>query len=399
MSIAALVTLAALPWLLVPLVLLRPLYVSRSALSLEDYPAVVPHAPAFVSVVIPARNEARNIESCVRCILASTWPHFEIVVVDDHSSDRTGDIARRLEHEDSRVHVANAPDLPAEWFGKQWACHTGALHARGATLLFTDADTRHGTELLARSMNAMRLRAADLLSVGGTQTLETFWERLLQPHIFAMILARFGSPELMSRSTNPYHKLANGQFMLMRRETYNATGGHTAVRSHVAEDLRMAQEWTRQGFSVQLVPGLDHMSTRMYHGFREIASGWGKNIYAAGRDTLPLGPMGRTVLRLLYPAPLLWEIVPAAAIIAALSGIVSPAAGLWGAIAYVATSTYWLVMHRLMRAPLPYAFLHPLASLSVFGIFARAAWKGDRVEWKGRGYMSQSSIERRGTRI
>jgi chlorobactene glucosyltransferase len=308
--------------------------------------------------------------------------------VNDHSADGTGDIARGIAREDARVRVVDAPDLPEGWFGKQWACHTGTLAARGAALVFTDADTRHSAQLLARSMNAMRVRGADLFSVGGLQALDTFWERLLQPHVFAMIVARYGSPERMSRSTNPYHKLANGQFILVRRETYVAAGGHEAVRSHVAEDLRMAQQWTRQGLSVQLVPGLDYMTTRMYHGLREIALGWGKNIYAAGRSTLALGPVGRAVLRATFPAPALWEIAPAGLAIASLFRAASPAVAVWGAIAYGCTTTYWLVMHHVMRAPLRYAFLHPIAALAMFGIFARAAWRGDRVEWKGREYRS-----------
>ncbi|HVT40518.1 MAG TPA: glycosyltransferase [Gemmatimonadaceae bacterium] len=385
MSVAALVALAALPWLLVPAALLWPL---RHGKSLDDYPARPPRDAPLVSVIVPARDEARNIEACVRSILRSTWPRFEVIVVNDHSTDGTGDIARRIAHEDPRVRAMDAPELPRGWFGKQWACHTGARAARGAAFVFTDADTRHSAELLARSVNAMKERGADLFSVGGLQALDTFWELLLQPHVLAMIVARFRSPERMSRSTNPYHKLANGQFILVRRETYVATGGHEAVRSHVAEDLQMAQQWTRAGLSVQVVPGVDYMTTRMYHGFREIALGWGKNIYAAGRTTLPLGKMGRTVLRATFPAPALWEIMPAALGVASLFGAVSPAVGAWGAISYVFTTTYWLVMHHVMRVPLRYAFLHPLAALAMFGIFARAAWKGDRVEWKGRVYTS-----------
>ncbi|MFI5311159.1 MAG: glycosyltransferase [Gemmatimonadales bacterium] len=386
MSAPAVAVLAALPWVLLPAAVLWQLHGTRSL----DESSAVPFAdPPLVSIVIPARDEARNIEACMRSVLSSSWPAIELIVVDDQSTDRTGEIARGVAAADAPVRVIENPVLPAGWFGKQWACHNGARAARGTFLLFTDADTRHGPELLTRSMHAMRARGADLLSVGGSQVMVTFWERLLQPHIFALLIARYGNTERVSRSTNPYSKIANGQFMLMRRDAYERTGGHEAVRSHVAEDLRMAQEWCRLGFSVQLVEGLDHMSTRMYHGFGEIARGWGKNLFAAGRDTISLGRAGRAALRIAFPLPALWEIVPAAVAVAALFGAVSPAAGAWGAIAYAASALYWVVLHHLMRAPLPYALLHPLASLAIFGIFTRAAWKGGKVEWKGREYISR----------
>lgn len=213
MSTPLLVALAALPWVLLPLAVLWQLRGSRT---LDEYPAEPPSDAPLVSVVIPARNEGRNIDACLRSVLGSTWPAFEVIVVDDHSADGTGDLARRAAAADPRVLVIENPDLPAGWFGKQWACHNGARAARGAFLLFTDADTRHGPELLARSMNAMRVRGADLFSVGGAQVMETFWERLVQPHIFSMIVARYGSTERLSRTTDPYGKLANGQYEIGR---------------------------------------------------------------------------------------------------------------------------------------------------------------------------------------
>ncbi|MFI5246130.1 MAG: glycosyltransferase family 2 protein, partial [Gemmatimonadales bacterium] len=296
--------LAALPWLVVPCVILWRL---RRTTRLGVYSPEVPVNAPLVSIVVPARNEARNIDACLRSILATTWPAIEVIVVDDHSSDGTGGIARRIGTTDARVHVIDNPDLPEGWMGKQWACRNGQLTARGTFLLFTDADTRHGPALLARSMNAMRERRADLFSVGGSQTMETFWERLLQPHVFGMLVARFGDTERVNRSSDPYDKIANGQFMLMTREVYDRAGGHAAVRSHVAEDLRFAQEWTRLGYSVLIVEGFDYMATRMYAGFAVIWRGWGKNMWAAGRDTISAGPAAKAVLRIVAPLAPLWE--------------------------------------------------------------------------------------------
>lgn len=386
MSPSVIIVLAALPWVVIPAVVLWRL---RDSASLDAYPAQIPANALLLSVILPARNEAHNIEACLRSILVTGYPNLEVIVVDDHSSDGTGDIARRIAATDARVRVINNPDLPAGWFGKQWACHNGALTANGTLLCFTDADTRHGPELLSRSANAMVERRADLFSVAGSQTMVTFWEKLIQPHIFVLLFAKYGGTEKVSRSTNPYDKIANGQYLLMRRVTYDRAGGHEMVRTHVAEDLRMAQEWCRLGFNVHFVTGLNHMSTRMYEGLGEIVRGWGKNVYAAGRDSMKLGPIGHAVLRGIFPFPALWEIVPIGLAIGAVFGVVPPAVGIWGALVFAITAFFWGIVYRLAKQPVAWGLLHPLASMMIFGIFTRAAWKGDRVEWKGRAYQSK----------
>jgi len=386
MSPSVIIVLAALPWVVIPAVVLWRL---RDSASLDAYPAQIPADALLLSVILPARNEAHNIEACLRSILVTGYPNLEVIVVDDHSSDGTGGIARRIAATDARVRVINNPDLPAGWFGKQWACHNGALTANGTLLCFTDADTRHGPELLSRSANAMVERRADLFSVAGSQTMVTFWEKLIQPHIFVLLFAKYGGTEKVSRSTNPYDKIANGQYLLMRRVTYDRAGGHETVRTHVAEDLRMAQEWCRLGFNVHFVTGLNHMSTRMYEGLGEIVRGWGKNVYAAGRDSMKLGPIGHAVLRVIFPFPALWEIVPIGLAIGAVFGVVPPAVGIWGALVFAITAFFWGIVYRLAKQPVAWGLLHPLASMMIFGIFTRAAWKGDRVEWKGRAYQSK----------
>ena len=380
------IALAALPWLAIPVVIL---WRARDTKSLDEYSAQPGAGAPMVSVIIPARNEARNIEACVRSILGTTWLRMEVIVVNDHSSDGTGEIARAVAATDARVKVIDNPDLPPGWFGKQWACHNGASVAKGAFMLFTDADTRHGPELLARSMNSMHERRADLFTVAGVQLMETFWERLLQPHVFGMLLARYGGTERVSRSTNPVSKIANGQFILVQRDVYDRAGGHEAVRAHVAEDMRLAQEWTRRGLSVQMVTGLDQMSTRMYEGFGEIWRGWGKNVWAAGRDTIPAVPAVQVLFRVLAPLLPLWETVPAIAIILALAGVASPTVGAWGAITYALGTLFWIILRSVFRAPTWYAPLYPVAACIVAGILVRASWRGSLVEWKGREYLSQ----------
>src|SRR5215831_9380086 len=232
----------ALPFVVAPIVVVARASRSRS---LGDVSANLdPDAP-LVSVIIPARNEQRNIERCVRSVLATAYPRIEVIVVDDHSADDTGPIARNIAAGDSRLRVVLSPPLPAGWFGKQWACATGAEQAWGELLLFTDADTRHAPDLLPRAVNALRREGADLVTVGGHQELHSFWERVIQPHVFVLISIRYGGTEEVSRATRPVDVIANGQFLLIRQETYRDIGGHESVRDVVAEDLALAQRLVR----------------------------------------------------------------------------------------------------------------------------------------------------------
>ena len=149
--------LAALPWLLGPLLMI---WRARGSHSLADEPDEIPPAAPLVSVIVPARNEAHNIERCVRSILRSRWPALEVIVVDDRSEDATGSLARALAMSDARVRVIDGAPVPDGWFGKQWACAQGASAARGLTLIFTHADTVHAPTLVrARCTRCARARS------------------------------------------------------------------------------------------------------------------------------------------------------------------------------------------------------------------------------------------------
>lgn len=358
----------------------------RDTRSLDEYPVAAPADAPLVSVVVPARNEAHNIARCVRSVLAAEYPSLEVIVVDDHSTDGTAETARAI---DPRVRVVAAPDLPAGWFGKQWACHTGAQAAQGALLCFTDADTAHGPELIARSVNALLARGADLFTVAGRQEMLTFWEKVVQPSVFAMLLSRYGGLEAMSRSTRPLNKIANGQFILVRREPYERLGGHAAVRAHVAEDLRLAQLYTERGLAMHMVLGRAHLTTRMYTSLGEIRRGWGKNVYAAGRDTLPLGPVARKLLPFVFPVPALLPLLPLTMLLLGWTGVLGEGALLFGLIAGTANFLFWIGIYWFSGLGPLWGLLHPLGSLVMGGIFAEAAWKGSRVVWKDRTYVSQ----------
>jgi chlorobactene glucosyltransferase len=385
-SLFASTSLAVLPWILIALVIA---WRGRGSRRLDDESNVPPVPVPHVSVIIPARDEARNIARCLRSVLAFDYPAFDVVVVDDHSTDGTGDVARAAAGGDSRARIMVPPPLPPGWFGKSWACATGADATTGELLLFVDADTAAAPDLLVRLVNARATRDADLISIGGRQELGSFWERLVQPQVFTMLLVRYGGTERVESSRRPSDKIANGQCILLRRDVYASIGGHAAVRDKVAEDLMLAQTVFRAGKRVSLVIGLDQLSTRMYTSLRELVQGWGKNIYAAGLDTLPIGGVaGRMLLPVLLLVPSLAMLLPPLLTILALTGmidlsVVPPAAST------IVLMIGWALIYTAFGVPPLFGVLYPLATATMLYIIIVAIARGRRVAWKGRSYVTR----------
>lgn len=374
--------LAAAPWLAAVAIVLWRVRQSRH---LDEYSAEpLPGMPPL-SVIVPARNEAANIARCVASLCTSTHPALDIIVVDDHSGDDTARFAREAGAGDPRLRVVMAPDLPADWLGKQWACAHGASLAQGRVLCFTDADTVHAPDLHVRSVRALLDRGADLLSVAGVQELGTFWERLVQPQVFALLFARYGGSEIVSRARRPEDVIANGQYMLFRRASYEALGGHASVRRKVAEDLALALRAKRQGMQVHLVQGLDQLSTRMYASLGALIRGWMKNAYAGGIEALPPGRVFRALYPVMLLTPILFWLAPPVVLGLWLGGVVSDGAGTWALTTSAILLGWWLIVYGAMTRPW-YALAAPVGNLLLGYIFLRAIARGTRVEWKGREY-------------
>ena len=376
---------AALPWIITPIVTWVRVHGSKS---LDHESGSTPPDPPLVSVVIPARNESHNIERCVRSVLTSDYPRLEVTVVDDGSTDGTGEIARRSAGTDSRVRVIETGALPAGWFGKQWACETGARSSHGEIILFTDADTVHSSDLVTRSVNAMLRRGADLFSVLGKQELGSFWERMIQPQVFSTMSVRYGGTESVTRSRFVKNKIANGQCLFVRRDTYRELGGHSLVKSHVAEDMMMAQRYFANGKRVVLAEGMNQLSTRMYTSLREIVHGWGKNVFAGGRDSVPSGALGQLVFPLLLLTGPLIGLAPAVVLVSSIFVSIPEALLLWALLSQAALIAWWLYVYNSIGEPLWYVFLSPVGAAVTLYIFFRAIVRGRRVMWKDREYVS-----------
>src|SRR3989475_3547979 len=343
----------------------------------------VPGRPA-VSVIVPARNEETCLGACLESLVAQTGVAFEMIVVDDHSTDRTREIAQSF----PGVRVMEAGPLPEGWIGKNNAVTAGAREARGQWLLFTDADTLHLPGSLARALAEARARQVDLLSYSPEQIVESFWEKAVMPVIFAELASAYRPSEVSDPKSSA--AAANGQYLLIKRVTYDAIGGHAAIASSLLEDVALALAVKRSGKRIFFRYGGDQVRTRMYRSFDQLREGWTKN------------------LALLFPSPVrlallrLTEFVlivgSAAVAVAWFQGGRRQVAGALGLLAILLFSFF---VRRIRNAHFSWdANLLALFGLPLFSYLlmrSRLSYKRGRVSWKGRTYTgSGPGLEPRG---
>ena len=358
-----------------------PLCAPAEAAGDEDSKAGWP----LVSIVVPARDEERNIRACVESLLAQDYPRYEVIVVDDSSRDATPqllDLIQRHHPAGERLRVVRLDDLPTGWAGKPHALHTGASEARGEWLLFTDADTSHAPSALRTAVRCARAARVDLFSLGTHQELPDFWGRVLMPIAYMGISMQYPAREVNDPASAV--AIANGQYILIRRAVYEALGGYgnPRLRATVLDDRDLAQEVKRAGYRLELADGRSLVRTRMYHGLREHWRGWGKNAYVGSRG----GPAFFALMSLGLPAVC---ILPFALPLAGLRWRRREwvAAGLLQVAGIVA---YRTSVNRGLGVPWRYVWTHPLGAAVFTGILVRAGWRkltGRGVEWSGRTYQ------------
>lgn len=351
----------------------------------------LPRTPR-VSVLIPARNEERNLRTCLDAVRALEWPDLEIVLIDDRSTDATPRIAAEAAAADPRVRVMGGTDLPEGWMGKSWALHQAAATATGEWLLFLDADVTVHPRALAQALGYASAEKVAMFSGYGTLVLGTFWEKVLMPVIGGMIVG--GNP--LREVNDPEHPrvVCNGQFILISRVAYDAIGGHAAIRAEIIDDVAMAREAKAKKLGYRMLFCRELFSTRMYTGFGEIWRGWRKNIYAglSYRPQVALGVVAFVWITAVIP-PLL------AAARGATLGDRSPGEPLFAA---AAAATVLMLVYRVYSArifgqPWGVFWTHPLGALLVSGIFLDSALRGlsgRTVDWKGRAYAANRPTPR-----
>jgi glycosyltransferase involved in cell wall biosynthesis len=225
-----------------------------------------------VSVIVPARNEEACLGACLASLAGQRGVAFEIIVIDDGSTDRTADIARSF----SGVKLVEAGPLPEGWFGKSNALNTAVQQAHGKWLLFTDADTVHLPGSLARALEEAKIHGVEMLSYSPEQELHGFVERAVMSVIFAELAAKYKPREVSD--PNCAAAAANGQYLLIAREAYDAVGGHAAIADRLLEDVELARAVKRSGRRIRFRFGGDAVRARMYRSFAQLVEGWTKNL-------------------------------------------------------------------------------------------------------------------------
>lgn len=243
-----------------------------SSVSVGDADALAGDAEALVSIIVPARNEEANLPKILESLVRLDYPNFEVIVVDDNSEDRTGEIIEQFAARDGRVRAVKGTPRPEGWTGKNWACRRGFEEARGEWLLFTDADTEHRPASLKR----MIALDADLCSAVPYHETNGFLESLLGPfHILVFLSSSaFGRPR-------PRALFAIGQYLLFRREQYVRQGQHEAVRMSFSDDLDLAEQCLAHGGRYALDTSGEIFKVRMYADAAAFFAGW-KRIFRIG---------------------------------------------------------------------------------------------------------------------
>jgi len=344
-----------------------------------------------VSIVIPARDEETNIARVVKS-LASQTGVLEILVVDDQSTDRTGEILAGLAPAIPLLRTLRVESLPEGWLGKTHAMAMGAGAASADWLLFTDADTEHLPGSLAELLQRAEDEHADLLSLSPGQETPTWWEKSVIPLVFVKLASLFRFAEV----SDPHSAAAaaNGQYVLVRRDIYQRSGGHEAVKSAILEDVELARRIKALGGKLIFLPGAPWVRTRMYQRFPEMWEGWTKNLYLLYAGNAP---------RMLKAVASLWllDVLPVLAFIAACLWIASASSP--GPAVPIAVGLFILALARQWKYGQSLAALGYNPSLAnyqavgaaLLGALMLASLRAHRgkgkIHWTGRHYPTTGS--------
>ena len=236
----------------------------------------------FVSILIPARNEENRIMPCLESLLKQDYPAYEILVLDDRSTDGTHNLVKGMARRNSKLKILQGRELPKDWLGKPWACWQLSRKARGEWFLYLDADTWHHPEMLKRTAQMAERKEADVLTLFTRQVTETWMEALVIP-VMAYTLLAFLPARWSLRKDSVFNRFAgvSGQFLFIRKRVYRAFGGHETVRNEIVEDLNFGKQVVRQGYRLVYGDGSNISFCRMYTNAQEVWQGFSKNFFPA----------------------------------------------------------------------------------------------------------------------
>lgn len=339
--------------------------------------------PTAVSVLIPARNEERNIRGTLEAALANRDIDFELVVLDDDSSDGTAALVGEFARRDARVRLETAPSLPLGWNGKQHACHVLATLARNPVFVFLDADVRLVPDALIRLATFMQESGADLISGVPRQKLGTFSDHLLLPLIHFVLLGFLPLAIMRRRDSSPACSAGCGQLLVVNRDAYFASGGHAAFRSEMHDGLKLPRAFRSAGFRTDLFDATDLATCRMYCTNAEVWRGLSKNAVeglAAPKTILPMS------IALFGGQVVPFVLMASATFLSPMTLIIAACAST------LALLPRLLAIGRFQHS-LGSALLHPFGVAALLGIQWHAFIRhllGKPSAWKGRQYAAST---------
>ncbi len=350
--------------------------------------ALAPSNGPLISVCVPARNEEFNLPTCTKAILAQNYPNFELIVLDDRSTDATPEILKEFS-KDKHLHTLYGSTLPEGWAGKPYALHQAAMTARGAWLCFVDADTFLAPEALASCYSKAMETNADLFTVMTFQITGSFWEKVVLPLVMTALSVGF-SPRKVNDPTRS-DAIANGQFIMIKRSVYDAIGGYEQIRDQIVEDKAISGKVKGNGYRLVVADGRQLVSTRMYTSLPTMWEGWTKNIYLGLRDQPALLLLGAFGAFLLVLAAFFLPLWPLLGVFWYLHqggwmalAIISEALILWGYLIYIRGAVAYN-----MHISRWYALTTPLGAAVFTAMMLTSSWRvlsGQGVTWKGRKY-------------
>jgi chlorobactene glucosyltransferase len=325
----------------------------------------------MVSVLIPARNEEKNIAQCLQSLMVQDYPAMEILVLDDDSSDRTACEIQTLIRRDQRIRYIRGRPLPPGWTGKNWACAQLAEAAAGNYFIFTDADNRPALDAVTKTAGWMLCWHLDLFTSFPQQDLITLAEKLVVPSVY-MTVYSYLPLWLTCLTPFPSMAAANGQWLAFKREAYQKMGGHESVRDKVVEDTELARRAKRMHLRILTTPGTGLIFGRMYRNWKEVWNGFSKNLYGlTGYHAMAFISL-LFIMFLAYILPYVLLVIPELA---------APAGLAVGFNLMIRT-----ILSLKYKDPWITVLLHPVAILLtiLIGIHSMLIHGKDTLVWKGR---------------
>lgn len=336
-------------------------------------PAGKPVEPIEVSVVIPVRNEAHNIQACIQSLLKSEGVRLQIIVVDDGSTDDTRMIVQNSTHPISNVSVVALETKAGSWSGKSRACWEGSTQANHHWLLFIDADVCVHSKSLMTTCRYAQEHQIDLLSLFGTWELVSFWERMLIPAIGWFIRGTIGLADVNKGG----EAFANGQYMLFSRTAYLHIGGHQSVRGAVLDDVGLAKVMRESGRSLALLWGPWCFRVRLYRHLTEIVAGYSKNLFEGMGRRYSVGIVSIVFL-------LGFSVLPLILVGLSVQASHVASAGCWALCVFLMIAFRYRLERRDARKGAWWvSLLHPISVVLFSGIIVNSMVRRT-VRWKGR---------------